>query len=301
MSRRAIWSNRNFLVLVSGQSLSSLGTAMTNFALPWLLLEVTGSALQMGIGFAIEMLPYLLLSIPAGVWADRYNRKRLMIAVDLIRMLLILSLPVIHLFAKLTVLEIYGVMVLMSACSALFDAAYGAALPVIIGEKSLVEGNALRSTGASTARILGPVLGGSLIAWLGAADTLIVDAVSYLLSTISVAFVQRAFASYGETYKDKHNFLSDAREGIHYLFNHSLIRRLAVLASIINLWGEAVFSVLLYHMRNELHIGSTGSGIIMTAVALDCLGEEAQAIPFYEEACSQGLSEEYEAYARLQL
>jgi len=228
---------------------------MTNFALPWLLLEVTGSALQMGIGFAIEMLPYLLLSIPAGVWADRYNRKRLMIAVDLIRMLLILSLPVIHLFAKLTVLEIYGVMVLMSACSALFDAAYGAALPVIIGEKSLVEGNALRSTGASTARILGPVLGGSLIAWLGAADTLIVDAVSYLLSTISVAFVQRAFASYGETYKDKHNFLSDAREGIHYLFNHSLIRRLAVLASIINLWGEAVFSVLLYHMRNELHIG----------------------------------------------
>ncbi|QSO55481.1 hypothetical protein JZ785_27710 (plasmid) [Alicyclobacillus curvatus] len=50
--------NKNFVVLISGQSLSSLGTAITNFALPWLLLDVTGSALQMGIGFAIETLPY---------------------------------------------------------------------------------------------------------------------------------------------------------------------------------------------------------------------------------------------------
>jgi len=271
MFPRVIKMNRDFLVLISGQSLSSLGTSVTNFALPWLLLQVTGSALQMGIGFAIETLPYLLLSIPAGVWADRYNRKWLMVATDGLRTLLIVSLPVLHIFSSIRVLEIYIVMVVMSACSAVFDASYGAALPLVMGAEVLQEGNVIRSMGTSTARILGPALGGALIVWLGTANTLMVDAASYVLSLFSLGLVRQPFSTSSRGGKEPKHFFSEAGEGIRYLFRHRLIRKLVLLASVINLWGEAVFSVLLYHMRSELHFSSAWSGIVMTFVGVGIL------------------------------
>lgn len=271
MFPRGIKLNRDFLVLISGQSVSSLGTAVTNFALPWLLLQVTGSALQMGIGFTIETIPYLLLGIPAGVWADRYNRKWLMMTADALRMLLIVSLPVLQLFSHIRVLEIYSVMILMSACSAVFDASYGAALPLVMGAEAMREGNAIRSIGVSTARILGPALGGALIVWVGTVNTLVVDAASYVLSLLSLVLVRQPFSmSSGEGKEFKH-FFSEAGDGIRYLFRHRLIRKLVLLASVVNLWGEAVFSVLLYHMRSELHFGSASSGIVMTFVGVGIL------------------------------
>ncbi|QSO55495.1 MFS transporter (plasmid) [Alicyclobacillus curvatus] len=215
--------------------------------------------------------PYLLLSIPAGVWADRYDRKSLMLLMDALRMLLIVSLPVIHLFSTVRVFEIYGVMVLMSACSAVFDASYGAALPLVMGVESLKEGNTLRSIGASTSRILGPALGGALVVWFGTANTLILDAISYLVSLVSLGVIRQSFAEGTIPDKASTHFLADAREGMRYLFEHSLIRKLVLLAGIINFWGEAVFSVLLYHMRSELHIGATWSGVVMTFVGIGIL------------------------------
>ncbi|WDL96728.1 MFS transporter [Alicyclobacillus sp. ALC3] len=271
MFRKLSTLNREFLVLIGGQSLSSLGTAITNFALPWLLLQVTGSALQMGIGFAIETIPYLVLSIPAGVWADRYNRKRLMMRMDALRLIIIVSLPVIHLFSSIQVFEIYGVLVLMSASSAVFDASYGAALPLVMGKDFLKEGNVLRSVGTSTARVLGPAIGGALVVWLGATNTLNVDAGSYLASLISLAVIRKPFSEGVAGQRLSSRFLVEAREGMRYLFGHPLIRKLVLLASIINLWGEAVFSVLLYHMRSELHIGATWSGVVMTFVGVGIL------------------------------
>jgi len=194
-----------------------------------------------------------------------------MITTDGLRMLLVVSLPIIHLFGNVGVLEIYIVMVLMSACSAVFDASYGAALPLVMGGDFFKEGNALRSMGTSTARILGPALGGALVVWLGTANTLILDAVSYALSLVSLSMIRHPFSKDINVRNESAHFLNQAREGIRYLFHRRLIRRLVVLASIINLWGESVFSVLLYHMQRDLHFDASWSGIVMTFVGIGIL------------------------------
>lgn len=74
--RDSIWQNRDFVSLLVGRTVSQLGTAVTTFVIPWMLLEVTGSATQTGIAFAIGFVPYILVSLPAGVWADRLLARR---------------------------------------------------------------------------------------------------------------------------------------------------------------------------------------------------------------------------------
>jgi len=86
---RTIWGNRNFMLYFGGQTLSGLGTTITNFAVPWLLLRVTGSSLQLGFAFAIETIAYLAASLPAGVWMDMHNRRRTMIFADIARLFLL--------------------------------------------------------------------------------------------------------------------------------------------------------------------------------------------------------------------
>ncbi|MCL6600440.1 MAG: MFS transporter, partial [Alicyclobacillus macrosporangiidus] len=123
MRTHSVWKNRDFRWLITGQTVSELGSAVSGFTLPWLMLQMTGSALQMGLGFAVGFLPYLLLSLPAGVWADRRDRRRLMMLADAIRMLLIATIPAAYALGMLTVAQLYLVMAGMSACNAVFDAA----------------------------------------------------------------------------------------------------------------------------------------------------------------------------------
>lgn len=89
----ALWKNADFNWLMAGRTVSELGTAMTTFVIPWLLLQITGSGTQTGIAFAIGFIPYLCISFPAGVWADRFDRKALMIVADAARLVLLLSIP----------------------------------------------------------------------------------------------------------------------------------------------------------------------------------------------------------------
>lgn len=176
----SIWKNKDFLWLFTGRTISQLGTSITTFAIPWLLLQLTGSAIQTGIAFAVGFVPYLLLSLPAGVWADQHNRKTMMIIADSGRLILLLSIPLTHLLVgEIPVFLLYAVQAGVSMFSALFDAAYGACLPNIVDRSQLQEGNAALQTGFSMSRIGGPVIAGILISLLGAANTLLFDVASY--------------------------------------------------------------------------------------------------------------------------
>ncbi|MDG0913422.1 MFS transporter, partial [Bacillus paranthracis] len=136
------------------------------------LLELTGSATQTGIAFAIGFVPYLLLSLPAGVWADQYNRKLLMIISDTGRLLLLLSVALTYfIIGDIPIFLLFSIQAGISLFSAVFDAAYGACLPNILDRSMLQEGNSILQTGFSMSRIGGPVVAGFLIAIVGAANT----------------------------------------------------------------------------------------------------------------------------------
>lgn len=263
----SIWRNRDFLWLFTGRTLSQLGTAVTTFTIPWLLLQLTGSATQTGIAFAVGFIPYLLVSLPAGVFADRYNRKNLMILADSGRMLLLFSIPLAHLLTgEIPIALLYAVQAGVSLFAALFDAAYGACLPNLVERTQLQQGNAALQTGSSLSRIGGPVVAGMLISLVGTANTLMIDACSYAISILTIFFIRAPFSATLTT-AAKQKMLADVREGLRYVWKVKTLRLLALFSMMVNLVGPGMDIALLHRIKNELLLPSEWAGLIVAALS----------------------------------
>lgn len=180
-----LWRQPSFVLLFVGQAVSRVGSAVTTFVLPWFFLERTGSAVQAGLLFAVGYVPYILLTLPAGVWADWGGRKRMMVTADAGRILLVGLLPTWHMITGSTpVWTIYGVQIGVSGLSALFDASYNAAIPNIVPHTHWSYANRAIQLVRSLSKIVGPLMGGMLILSLGPANTLWVDTASYAVSSL---------------------------------------------------------------------------------------------------------------------
>lgn len=259
----SIWKNRDFVWLIGGQTLSEFGASITAFAIPWLMLELTGSSLQMGLSFAVGFTPYLILSLPAGVWADRFDRKRLMMVADAVRMLLILTIPLAHLAGHVTVPQLYIIQGGLSACAALFDTAYVACLPNVVEKSQLQSANSAIQSGVSTSQILGPALAGVLVVWLGAENTVVVNGLSYLVSVISLMAIRKRFSADSAS-PLQGTMVSQIGEGLRFVWNHRLIRTISVFTMMLNLGSAAIFALMLYHLNIDLHVGARYAGMIMS-------------------------------------
>jgi MFS family permease len=263
----SLWKNRDFAWFVSGQTVSQFGTAMTTFVIPWLFLQRTGSAVQTGLAFAASFVPYILMSLPAGVWADRRDRKTLMILADCGRLLLLLTIPVTHAIGGSTPIALlYGVQAGVGGLSAVFDAAYGAAIPNLVAYPQLQEANNTLQTGRSLSRILGPIVGGMTMAWIGSADALLVDSVTYVVSLITLRVIGRSLTEV-HARAVRQSFRRDVQLGIGTVWRLQPVRYLMFLAGLVNLVGPGMDVALLYRINHELHLGSRWSAVIMAGLS----------------------------------
>jgi len=263
----SLWKNRDFALLIAGRTISQFGTAMTTFVIPWLFLQMTGSATQTGIAFAVGFIPYIFISLPAGVWADRLNRKTLMILADCGRLLLLLSIPLTHLVTGVTPLYLlYVAQAGVSGLSAIFDSAYGACLPNIVESEQLREANNTLQTSMSLSKIMGPILGGVAVSWIGTANTILVDVFSYIISIVSMFAIVKSFSA--PLKKNTTNtFTQDIRDGITTVWGLKPIRYLMVFATLVNFVGPGMDVALLYRIQHELVLRSEWAGIIMTGLS----------------------------------
>ncbi|WP_088011573.1 MFS transporter [Gottfriedia acidiceleris] len=271
----SVWKNRNFMWLFTGRTISQLGTSITTFSIPWLLLELTNSAAQTGLAFAVGFIPYLLFSLPAGVWADQYNRKTLMIMADSCRMLLLLSIPLMHLYSgEIPIFLLYFAQAGVSVFSAIFDASYGACLPNIVNRSQLQEGNSALQMGFSLSRIGGPIVAGLLISILGAANTISLDVLSYVISILTVFFIRASFSvpvNKNDEPKLETKLHKKVREGLEYVWQIKILRTLALFTMLVNLVGPGIDIALLFHIKTELHLASNWAGIIMAGLSCGML------------------------------
>lgn len=265
-----VWKNRDFVWLVSGQTVSEFGSSIVRFALPWLILQMTNSAFMTGLAGSIGFLPYLLLSLPAGVWADRFDRKKLMIIADAGRMLLILSVPLAHFLGMLTVVQLLVVEAGMSAFSALFDASYVSCLPNVVGRESLQQANSIIQTGMAASQVLGPPLAGVLVSFIGAPTTITVNALSFLISVVSLYGIRVSFSASrtNERGRAKQGMLAGIKEGLVYVWQHRLIRTISLFTMVMNIGGSATGAVILFRVKNELHVGSDWAGLVMIGYSI---------------------------------
>src|SRR5215212_1395802 len=187
MSAESLWQHRDFQRLWAGQTISELGSVVTRTALPLVALIVLGAGpFEMAYLVVAASAGVLIVGLVAGAWVDRVRRLPLLIGADAIRALLLFSVPVAYALGKLQLPQLYIVMFLEAALGALFDAAYPAYLPSLIGGERVVDGNSKLATSSSIAEIGGPSIAGTLVQFVSAPFAILVDAVSYVVSAASL-------------------------------------------------------------------------------------------------------------------
>src|SRR5438067_11009102 len=164
----------------TGQTISNLGSSFTQWAVPLLVFQLTHSAVNLGIATAATFLPYLLFGLLIGAWMDRVDRKRAMIALDSINAIVILSIPLVAQFWHLGVWWIYGVTFIQSTVFIAFSSGEFAAIPSLVSTDDLVTANGRIQATFSAAQVAGPLLAGTLVAFIPLAWAMAFDGGSFV-------------------------------------------------------------------------------------------------------------------------
>jgi MFS family permease len=268
-----ILRNRSLLALLAAELVSRAGSQMTFLALPWFVLVTTGSPAKMGIVLAVELLPTALLGVPSGTLVTRIGARLTMLGSDLARVPLMASLPVLHSAGLLS----FPLLLVLVAAFGCFNAPYFASqrviLPELLGndEQTIAQANSVLEGAGQTSALLGPPLAGLLIATLGAANVLYVDAATFAFSFVTVLLFVPARKRV-ETPEASGGLLA----GMSFLLRDALMGPLATVIVLMNALGQmlgAALPVLAFQRYDDARVGgwlfaAYGlGGLIGTAVA----------------------------------
>jgi MFS family permease len=189
--RRSLFRHPNYLKLWTAATVSLFGTQVSQIAIPFIAAVVLkASAGEVGLLTTIEFLPFILFTLPAGVWVDRFPKRRILVIGDLGRALMLISIPIAFALGSLTIWQLYLVGFVNGAMTVFFDVADQSFLPTILQRDELVEGNAKLQISQSSAQILGQPVGGGLVALLTAPVAVLIDAASYVGSAALILWIR---------------------------------------------------------------------------------------------------------------
>jgi MFS family permease len=264
-----LWSNRGFLKLWSGQSISQLGTQVTLLALPTTAIAILGATpAQLGLMTGLGFLCYPVFGPFAGVWADRLPRRPILVVCDLVRFAALLSVPAAFVAGRLTMAQVYGVTVVTSAASTFFDVAYQAYLPTLIDRSDVMEGNSKLETSRSAAVIVGPAIAGALLQVVRAALVVLLDALSYLVSAVTLLWIRSREAP-GAGPAARRSFLRELADGTRHLLGHDALWRIAICTATLNLGSGMVIALRLVFAYHDLGLSP---GVVGAAFGIGSAG-----------------------------
>jgi MFS family permease len=254
----SLWRDRWFRTFWSAQGVSEFGDRISELALP--LIAVTllnASPSQVGFLTAAVWLPNLA-SLFIGSWVDQHRDKRpLMIAADLSRTVLLLSLPAAYWLDVLTLGQLYAIAILAGTAHVVFNTAYASFFVRLVRRDQFLEANSKLSATRSISFMAGPAVGGLLVQWLTAPIALVADALSFMFSAVQVS---RLKVPPGDAAPGEESLLARARAGMGYLLRHPYLRAslgCATTVNFFNMIGMAL--VVLFASRNlELSAGTIG-------------------------------------------
>jgi DHA3 family macrolide efflux protein-like MFS transporter len=209
--------NGNFLLLWAGQFVSQMGDRLAMVAFPWLVYKSTGSALGTGAVFALYTLPYVLFGAFAGVVIDRFNKRAVMIASDIVRAGLVLVVP----FAATRSLPaVYVLSFLMASAAVFFDPCKLAILPDLVSKDRLMRANALLATGENLTEIVGYAVAGFVLAYVSTASAFRIDSITFAVSAAALLLMRYRAPVRAAAERTAHSFWRELREGLSFLRHH---------------------------------------------------------------------------------
>ncbi len=272
--------HRDFVKLWAGQSVSALGSIVGRTALPMLIvITMNASPLQVSLVRTLEIAPGLVAGLFAGVWVDRARRLPIMVGADLGRALLLASIPLAYLAGRLGMGHIYAVALMVSVLTVLFDVAYQSYLPTLVKGEQLVQANSLISATNSVGEIAGFGVGGMLVQWLTGPITLLVDAVSFLVSSVSLMLIRAPEARDAAPEEETRSTFREIREGLSSLFDHPVLRALSISRGIDSLFGNIIGTVIHLFVLRELGLSPGVAGSLYALGGISSFFGAALATP----------------------
>jgi MFS family permease len=241
--RPSLWQRRDFMLLWSGQTVSEVGSAVTQLALPLLaVITLDASTLEVGLLTACTNVAFLLVALPAGAWVDRWRRKPVLVWGDLGRVVLLGSIPLAQVLGVLQLAELYVVAVLTGVLTVFFDVAYQSYVPVLVKSDELVDANGKIGASQAFGQVAGPSIAGVLIGTIGAAYAIVVDAASFLVSGSLTSAIRRredqpAPRPTGRRLRD------DIKDGLFFVVQHPILKRIVGCTGTSNFFSSAFLAV----------------------------------------------------------
>lgn len=258
-----LWRHPEFMKLWTGQAISLFGSQITPLALPLTAILVLGATpAQMGLLQAAQFAPFLLIGLFAGVWVDRLRRRPILLGADLGRAVLLGSIPVAALLGLLRLEQLYVVGFLVGICTVFFDVAYQSFLPSLVGRKQLVEGNSKLEMSRSVMQLTGPGLAGLLVQLVTAPLAIVVDALSFLASMLSLSMI-RTSEAVPAPHAERRNIWAEIGEGLHRVLGDRFLRPIAACTGSLNLCNGMINAVYALYLIRELGIQPAALGIIV--------------------------------------
>ncbi len=266
--------HRNFAFLWVGQVISLTGDWVLFVALPFYIYTLTGSALATGIMFIVQTIPRIFFGSVAGVFVDRWNRKRTMFIAELSQAFVLVPLLVVHSQQWIWIVYIFAFV--ESIISQFFIPAKSAIIPNLVDEQHLLAANSLNSMSQELTRLVGPFLGGLLLGLLGINSVIFVDVASFLISAGMIALIvlPSVTTPAKEQIETVHPFASMAKvwrewqEGLQLVNKQQLITGIFVVVGVAMV-GEGIIDVLIApYVKQVMHGNALVLGWLMTAQAI---------------------------------
>jgi MFS family permease len=266
-----LWRHRDFLSLWGAETISQFGSQVSFLALPLVaILVLEESAFNVAALTSLQFLPFLLFTLPAGVWVDRLRRKPILVQGDLGRAVALLSVPLAHWFGTLTIWHLFVVAFVHGVCTVFFDVAYQSYLPALVGRDQIVDGNSKLEISRAAANVGGPGLGGVLVAALTAPVAILADAISFLVSASLLGAIRKQEEP--PPREDRQPLRVELSEGLRYVFGHPYQRGMIGSTALANFFGQVVFSILIVYAVRELGLTAGTIGLVISIGSLGTFG-----------------------------
>jgi MFS family permease len=265
VSEPSLWRHADFLRLWTGQTISRLGSVVTRTALPLVALLALGAGpREMAYLVISGSAGVLVVGLVAGAWVDRLRRRPILVWTDVIRAALLFSIPAAYAIGALRIEQLYAVAFLEACLASLFNAAYPAYVPSLIGTDRLVEGNSKLATSSSIAEIGGPGLAGTLVQIGGAPFAILVDAFSFVVSAVSLAIIRSPEPlrpARDTTSRIGHEIV----EGLWAVRRHAVVFPLALRSILGHVFGSFYGVLYSLYLLQDLHLDPFLLGIVISA------------------------------------
>lgn len=262
-----------FLRFWAGSSVSTIGNQVTVLALPWLVLQLTQSPFQLGIVGALEFVPFLVFGLIVGVYADRWDRRLILLVADLVRFLVLASVPLAALLHVLTLVQLYLVAFIAGTARVWFEVAHYSLIPALVSPARVVEANSSLEVTDGVSNLVGPSLGGLLIRIFGAANALLADALSFLLAAAAwISLGSRPSEALVEI-----GWRAQLVAGLRWVVRQRVILENTLSAVVLNIVFSAVTTVFVFYAQRELHLDAARTGLVLGLAGLGPIGFAALA------------------------